>query len=248
MLSVVIVALISVITAVPFFFKKKISDDVLVMLLSLSVGTLLGAVFIHFLPEIIEQGYSIKSAIYIITGFMLFLILEKFIHSHHNKSLESKEHGHGHAYHLAPLNLIGSGFHNFLDGLLIAGSYLVSAPLGIAATATVVFHEIPKEAANFGVLLYSKLDKIRSLVFNFIAASMAIAGAVVGIILANNFEGFTAIIIPFVVGNLIYISASNLVPELHRHCNLRNTIIHLIMIVLGVSIMLFISLVEQQIL
>jgi zinc and cadmium transporter len=239
--SVILVSLIAVIAVIPLLIKKKIPKSHLLLLLSLSAGTLLGGVFVHFLPEAFEHGNSLNIAIYVLSGFLLLFVLEKLIHWHHNKG-NCGTHMHGHAYHLAPLNLIGDGVHNFLDGLVIAGSYVVSIPLGIAATISVIFHEIPQEVADFGILLYSGWSKMKALLFNFLSATTAIVGAVVGLILAGKIQGFTNFIIPFAAGNFLYIAAANLVPELHRECKIKDMFFHLIFIVLGIAIMVGISL------
>ena len=77
------------------------------------------------------------------------------------------------------LNLIGDGIHNFIDGMIIASSYLHSHDLGVATTLAVIFHEVPQEIGDFGVLVYGGLSKKRALAYNFLSALTAIAGALV---------------------------------------------------------------------
>lgn len=245
--SVIVVSLISVLVIIPFLFKKRIPDNILLLLLSLSVGALLGGVFLHFLPEVVEEGYSLFTGLFIIIGFFVLFLVEKFIHYHHHYKNAHQHHqtlgqghAHAHAYHLAPLNLIGDGLHNFLDGLVIASSYVVSIPLGIATTISVISHEVPQELADFGVLLYSGWSKIKAMVFNFISATTAIVGAIIGFFLADKTPYFTGFIIPFAAGNFLYIAAANLVPELHRKHKVIDTFLHLLAIALGVAIMFFI--------
>lgn len=242
-LSVVAVSLLSVVMATPFFFKKKIPKNVLLLLLSLSVGTLLGSVFIHFLPESFGHEASILTSLYVLLGFIIFFILEKLVHMHHNhKCMGDIENcAHSHAYHIAPINLIGDAIHNFIDGLVIAAAYLVSIPLGLAATISILFHEIPQEMADFGILLYSGLSKAKALLFNLASAATAILGTIIGLAIANSIEGFTHIIIPFAAGNFVYIAASNLVPELHRQCKIKDSLIHILAIIVGIIIMLMLA-------
>lgn len=246
--SVILVSLLSLVAIIPFLYKKKISSRILLLFLSLSIGALLGSVFIHFLPEAFEHAPEDNSglsiALYILAGFLTFFILEKFVHWHHQqKCLEDPDAcAHGHAYHLAPLNIIGDSIHNFLDGLVIAGSYAVSLPLGFAATTSVIFHELPQEIADYGVLLYSGWSKFKALLFNFFSASTAILGTIVGLFLSGKISQFNQLIIPFAAGNFIYIAASNLVPELHRKHKLVDTILHLTTICIGIGIMILINL------
>ena len=243
LISVILVSLVAVVAIIPVLLKKKLSNHFLLVLMSLSVGALLGSVFIHFLPEATSHGYTLGLAIYVLLGFLVFFVIEKFIHWRHNRGCENGQCGHGHAYHLAPLNLIGDGIHNFLDGMVIAGSYIVSIPLGIAATVSIVFHEVPQEIADFGVLLYSGMSKLKAVLFNFLSATTAIIGAIIGLILAGKTANFTHFIIPFAAGNFLYIAASNLVPELHRHCKLWDTLLHLIAIIAGIGLMIAVALI-----
>ncbi|NJL43734.1 MAG: ZIP family metal transporter [Nitrosarchaeum sp.] len=238
LLSVLLVSLVSLIGILPLALKKKTNTHLLVALLSLSAGSLLGTVFLILLPESVSHGYTLGVAIYLFCGFLFMFLLEKFVH---HKHAHTKQTGHGHAYHLAPLNLIGDAIHNFADGIVIAASYLASTSLGIAATIAVILHEIPQEIADYGVLIYSGLSRGRALMLNFLSATSAFLGAITGILLAGQLSGFNAFIIPFAAGNFLYIGASNLVPELHRHCSLKHTLLHTTMIILGITIIALVA-------
>ncbi|MFW6230433.1 MAG: ZIP family metal transporter [Nanoarchaeota archaeon] len=234
--SVLLVSLIAVIGILPIHLRKKQSEHLLIFLLSISVGTLLATVFIHFLPEATSHGYTLGVASTVLGGFLAFFLLEKLIHWHHHKK-DEESMGHSHAYHLAPINLIGDGVHNFIDGLVIAGSYLADINIGIAATVSVIFHELPQEIADYGVLLYSGLSRKKALLLNFLSALTAVLGAIVGVLLYQLMHSFNAFLLPFAAGNFLYIAASNLVPQLHRHCGLKETVLHIIAILIGVGIM-----------
>ena len=238
--SVIIVSLIALVGIIPFLLKKKVSERLLLILVSLSAGTLFGGAFLHLLPEALEnQEVGVQIMLTVILGILVFFVLEKFIHWHHSSDHPSKAHKqmHGHAYHLAPLNLIGDGIHNLLDGIVIAAGYLVSIPLGIATTISVLLHEVPQEVADFGVLLYSGMSKKRAILFNLLSAGMALIGVIIGIILNSRVAGFSNFILPFAAGSFIYIAGSNLVPELHKHCKLRESLYHLLAMVFGIGIM-----------
>jgi len=244
LISVIIISLISVVAAIPLMLKRKVSKHTLLFLLSISVGVLLSTVFIDFIPEALEHGDSLTIALYIMFGFIAMFVLEKFVHYHHNKKCEDHDCGHSHAYNLAPINLIGDGIHNFIDGLVIAGSYAVNVTLGIAATISIIFHEIPQEIADFGVLLYSGLSRKKALLFNFLSAVTAIVGVILGIFLVGRIDGFTDFIIPFAAGNFIYIAATNLTPQLHRHCKFKETILHIFAIILGIAIIVLLTMIS----
>lgn len=241
LLSVVFVSLLSVIAAIPLLIKKQVPDRLLLILVGVSVGTLLGAIFFHFLPEATSGTYTVGLALHILTGFLVFFVVEKLVHYHH---AEHKTTGpaHHHAYHLAPINLTGELVHNFIDGIVIATSYLVSIPLGIAATISVALHELPQEIADFGILLYAGLSKKKALLYNFLASLSAILGALVGIIAFAQIDDFQGFAIPFAVGAFLYIAASNLVPELHREKKPFESAIQFLAVLAGIGIMLILTL------
>ena len=233
-ISALVVSLIAIGVAIPFLMSKKVPKKTLVILMSLSVGTLLGAVFTHFLPEAFAHGYTLGTAIYIVVGFLVLFVVEKAVHYHHHHG-DKSVHGHSHGYTLGPVNIAGEAVHNFIDGLVIAGSYIVSIPLGIAATISIILHEVPQEIADFGVLLYSGYSKRKALFFNFLSGATAIVGVIVGFLIDRG--GFASFILPFAAGNLLYIAAANLTPELHQHCGVKESFIHISMIIVGFALM-----------
>lgn len=249
--SVLIVSLIGAIAIIPVLFHAN-NKRVLTALLSFAAGSLIGAVIIHFIPEVVRQGYSLATALAIIGGFLAFFLIEKLVHAHHQgKHAKCKEdhahgieeadeaHAHSHAYHLAPMNLIGDGVHNFLDGIVIASSYLISIPLGITSTIAVIAHELPQEIADYGVLLYSGMSKIRAFVFNVLSALAALLGAIVGIL---GGQALAVWAIPVAMGGFLYIGSATLVPQLHRHCGLRESIEHVLAFILGVTLIVLVTL------
>lgn len=237
LISVIIVSLISLVGVLPFLLHKEVNKQVLIFLLSMSVGVLLATVFMDFLPEVFSHTYTLGTVLWILGGFVVMFVLEKFVHWHHSKKCESHEHvGHGHAYSIAPINIIGDGIHNFLDGLVIAASYAANVGLGISATIAIIFHEIPQEIADMGVLLYAGLSKTRAILYNLLSAFAAIIGTLIGVWLIGTTGWLTGSILPFAAGNFIYIAAANLTPQLHRHCGLKDAILHVFAMCLGVAL------------
>ncbi|HLC71032.1 MAG TPA: ZIP family metal transporter [Candidatus Nanoarchaeia archaeon] len=243
-LSVIIVSLISFIGAITLSFKFHKIQNYLLILVSLSAGSLFGDAFIHLLPEAVEQaGFTLSVSLSVLAGMLLFFILEKFIHLHHQDISDSKKISsvqkstHHHGYHLGVMNVLGDGIHNFIDGLIIAGSFMVGVPIGIATTIAVIFHEIPQEIGDFGVLLYSGMPVRKALFFNFLSAITAIAGGAVGLILGSSSEAFTTMVIPFAAGGFLYIAGTNLIPELHKECSWKESVLHVAALVLGIGIM-----------
>src|SRR3989344_2923926 len=258
LVSVIIVSLVSLIGISLFSWKKLNTSGALLFLVSLSAGTLFGDAFLHLLPEAVEEyGFTPEISFVVLGGVLSFFILEKMIHWRHchgGGHMHGHSHGHGHHGHahfqknnvkpIAVLNFLGDGIHNFIDGLIIVGSYFIDIPTGIATTIAVIVHEVPQEIADFGVLLYSGLSKVRAMLLNFLSAAIAIVGALAGYMLGSQSELFLKFILPFAVGGFVYIAGSNLIPELHKSCDLRDSLWHILAFVLGIGLMVALLLLD----
>ncbi|MBI2572907.1 ZIP family metal transporter [Candidatus Woesearchaeota archaeon] len=261
-LSVLAVSLVSFVGIFSLFLQRKNPKKVLLILVSLSAGTLFGGAFLHLLPEVVEKnGFTLQVSLFLLLGVVVFFILEKLIHWHHchhhgisephchsESNSSKKKHEHQVSHHsskaIAPLNLIGDAMHNFLDGLVIAGSYLVDVRVGVAATIAVILHEVPQEIADFGVLIYAGLSRAKALMLNFASAAVAILGAIVGLFFSSASETFSSFILPFAAGGFVYIAGSNLIPELHKHGEMEESIWHFIALVAGIGLMVAITYLE----
>src|SRR3989338_3600079 len=178
--SVLIVSLVSFVGVLTLSIKTEKLKKILLYLVSFSAGALFGDAFIHLLPEIVEEaGFGLNISIYVMVGIGVSFVIEKFIHWRHCHLPNTK----GHVHPFAMMNLFGDGIHNFIDGLIIGASYLASIPVGIATTLAVIFHELPQEIGDFGVLLHGGFSKARTLFFNFVTALTAVLGAAVSFIL-----------------------------------------------------------------
>jgi len=233
--SVIIVSLISFVGVLTLSINVDKLKKILLYLVSFSAGALFGDVFIHLLPEAVkETGFGVNISIYVLLGIVAFFILEKIINWHHYHYPHTKEQVHP----FAITNLVGDGFHNFIDGLIIAASYLVSVPVGIATTIAVLLHEIPQEIGDFGVLLHGGFTKTKALFFNFLTALMAVLGAVIALAINSEFSNITVFLIPFAAGGFIYVAGSDLIPELHKVVQLKQSLLQLLAFVSGILVML----------
>lgn len=250
LISVAIVSCISLIGAVTLYFRPDLLRRMLLFLVSFSAGALLGDVFLHLLPELFEGTTSIEyAAALILGGIIIFFILEKFIHWFHHHEythwfLPPHEDRGEPVHPMALTNLIGDGLHNFIDGMIIAASFLISIPVGIATTLAVVFHEIPQEIGNFGVLVHAGLSHGRALWYNFLSAVTAIIGAVIVLVIGGEMEGFLGVVVALTIGGFIYIAGSDLIPELHKEQSIKNSVYQIIFFLVGIGVMGLLLLME----
>lgn len=234
MASVFLVSAMSLVGIVTIFFAENKLNSILRLFVSFSVGALLGDAFIHLIPEAFENGNEF-TAMFILAGILTFFVMERFIHWRHCHEAGCQEHGHALPYVI----LLGDGLHNFIDGVIIGASYLISIPVGVATTLAVVFHEIPQEIGDFGTLLYGGFSKRKALFWNFASALTSVLGAVIVLVVSFKVESITNILIPFAAGGFIYIATADLIPELHKHQKHKfsETIKQALFFVLGIAIM-----------
>lgn len=240
LISVFAISLISLIGIFTLSLKSK---KFLIVLIALSAGTLLGDAFIHLLPELIENNsFGTREALLILAGITGFFFLEKVIHWRHchETLLDS-----GHVHTLAYTNLIGDAIHNFLDGIIIATSYLVSIPTGIATTIAVGLHEIPQEIGDFAVLIHAGFSKKKALYVNFISALAAILGAVLTFFIGSGIENLERILIPLAIGGFIYIAGTDLIPEIHKHSEkIPFSLMQILAFIIGILVMFSLTFLE----
>jgi len=241
LISVLTVSLFSFVGVAALALSNKLLKKFLLFLVSFSAGALLGDAFIHILPELVkEYGFNLSASLYLILGILLFFIIEKFIHWQHCHTPISKEHIHP----FVITNLLGDALHNFIDGLIIGSSYLVSIPTGIATTLAVILHEIPQEIGDFAVLIHGGFTKGRALFFNFLVATTAVLGTLISIFLGESFKNYNLFLLPLTIGGFIYIAASDLIPELHKEVKIKKSIVQVLGLVLGVTIMVLLLYLE----
>jgi zinc and cadmium transporter len=232
LLSVVAVSLISLVGIISLITGNDKLKPWLLPLVSFSAGALLGDVFIHILPEIAESGWTNSTGIWLLSGIIIFFILEKFIFWHHSHS-EHNEAVHSYTY----LSLISDGLHNFIDGMVIAAAYLTNPTLGLATTLAVIFHEIPQELGNFAILVHGGFSKTKALLYNFISALTAIGGALIVLLLFKNSEILLTPLLAISAASFIYIAMSDLIPQLQKEENKTTALTHLVWFIVGIVVM-----------
>lgn len=215
--STFLVSLISLIGIFTLAIKEELLHKALFGLVGFSAGALIGGAFLHILPEALENTAATPVFYSLILGIVLFFLLERYFYWRHCHDGVCDVHA------FTYLNLIGDGFHNFIDGIVIAVSFTISVKLGIITTVAIILHEIPQELGDFGVLIYGGFTKRKALFFNFLTALTAMLGAIAGYFLTDFVKGFSGFIMPLTAGGFIYIATSDLIPEIHKEKNLKRS-------------------------
>jgi zinc and cadmium transporter len=231
--SVFIVSLLSLLGLIALPFGEEKIQKFLIWAVAFAGGTLLGDAFLHLIPETFETGEGVAISFSLLGGILAFFVLEKFIHWHHCHDIECEQHNNTFSYVI----MFGDAAHNFIDGMIIAASYLVSIPLGIATTLAVIAHEIPHEIGDFASMLYGGFSKRKALWYNFLAGIVAIFGAIAVLIIGESFASATKYLIPFAAGGFIYVASADIIPELHKTNKVSHSLAQLLLIIMGIAVM-----------
>ncbi len=217
--------------AITLLISKRNLQKTLLLLVSFSIGGLLGGVIFHLLPEALGELTPLKTIAITVTGIITFYLIEKYLHWHHCHKGKCDVHPY------TNLILFGDAIHNFIDGLIIASSFLINIPFGILTSMLIILHELPQELGDFGVLVYGGLSKRKALIYNFISQLTAVLGGIVGYYFLEA-HNYTIYLLPFAAGGFLYIAINDLAPEVFKKEKAIKKLPHIIAIILGLVIML----------
>lgn len=206
-------SLLSLSGAFVLSLKKQWSNTLLTSLTAFSSGVLLATALVTLAPEALHE--ITESAVFttIIVAIVLFFILEKFLSWHHHHTDGDECAPKPSAY----LIMVGDSLHNFVDGVLIAAAFAVEPALGFMTALAVTAHEIPQEIADFSIMVAGGMKRSTALLLNAASALFSVLGAVLGYFFIHSFEDGIGYMLAFCAGMFLYISLSDLVPELHAH-------------------------------
>ena len=239
--SILIISCVSLIWVVTLWISTEKLKQILIYFIAFSAGTLMWDAFLHLLWETVEEYWYTESiALYILWGILLWFIIEKIINWNHCHLPITKEHQHP----FAQMNLVGDMVHNFIDWLVVASAFLLSIPVWIATALAVLLHEIPQEIWDFGVLIHWWYTKVKALKLNFLSALTAFVWVLLALILQKYVDDISAFLMPFSAGLFIYIAWTDLIPELHKHPKVSQSLLQALCFVVGIWVMCLLLLVE----
>jgi zinc and cadmium transporter len=202
----------------------------LLPLVAFASGSLLAGALLHLLPEAVAAaGPGIGTFLPALVGFALFFLVEQFLAWH-------RTHGDddGGKQPVTYLILLADGLHNFIGGLAIGASFMVSTDVGVITWMAAAAHELPQELGDFGILVRGGWGRTKALVANFLSAATIVPGGLAAYFLTANFD--VSWLLSFAAGNFIYIAASDLIPEVKHDRILRNNLVHFAAFAGGISL------------
>lgn len=217
-------------------FGKNVQRKLIPALLSFATGTLLAAALMGLIPEALDlTGEPHFITAFILGGILFFFFLEKFLIWRNCQNNACEVHSHA-----GPLVLIGDAFHNFTDGIVIASAFLSNFQIGLAASITIILHEIPQETGDFGILLHYGMSKKKALIYNMLSSAATIPSAIISYFVLDIFKNIVPIFLALSAASFLYIALSDLTPQLHEHTETKEIVKQIILVGLGILVMVLI--------
>lgn len=239
------ISLLGLTGGILLIYREKWAKLISKYLVTFAIGALFGVAFLDLLPEALGEIAVENVMIYSLLGILVFYLLEKTLLWYHHHSMEQiwhKKHPPEEmAHHAGYLITFGDALHNFVDGIVIAAGFLVDIRLGITTSLAVLFHELPQEIGEFAILLHSKFSKMKIILYSVGAQMTAVVGTLLGLYYLPIVENLTPSLLAFAAGGFIYIASTDLLPETHRERKLGNSVIQVMLLVLGVMVIWYLG-------
>ncbi len=227
--STIVISLFSLIGIFFLGINEKKVQKIIYILVSFATGSLIGGALLHLLPEAIEVHENAFG--HAIIGILFFFILEKILFWRHCHK------GHCDVHNFTYLNLVGDSIHNFIDGIIIGSSFMVNPSLGLTTSLAILFHEIPQELGDFSILIYGGFKLKKAIMYNLLSALTCVAGGIIAYLAAASVANIKIFLLGFTAGGFLYIAMVDILPELRTEIKLRQSIVQILLIILGIGLM-----------
>jgi zinc and cadmium transporter len=202
-------------------------------LVSYAVGALLGVSLLAILPEALETLPAAHVFATLLSGILLFFVLEKLVLWRHCHTHDCEVHET-----TAGLVLIGDAFHNFVDGAVIAAAVMTSIPLGVSTAIAVAAHEIPQEVGDFAILLHVGYSRRRALFINALSGGAGAVGALLALVAFDVVPRLLPYFLALSAASFLYVAMADLIPGLHRGRTDAGSFRQIILVAAGIVTML----------
>ena len=215
--------------------KEPARTKLIPWLVSYAVGALLGASMLDILPKTLEQLPPREVFPVLLLGILLFFVLEKLVLWRHCHTHDCEVHDGA----VLPV-VVGDGFHNFVDGAVIAAAAMTSLPLGITTAVAVTAHEIPQEVGDFAILLHAGYSRSKALMLNVLSALASIVGAIAAFVAFDRIPALLPYFLALSAASFLYVAMADLIPGLHRGRTDASSLRQILLIGAGVATMLLV--------
>lgn len=211
--------------------RPALLERALPRMISFSTGSLLGAALLGMIPHAsgaLPVG-AVTSAL--LLGLVAFFVLEKLLVWRHCHKQDCDVHASA-----GPLLLLGDAFHNLVDGIVIAGAFLQSTPLGVAVAISTIAHEVPQELGEFMVYLRAGYSRRRALLLNVLTSLTSVVGALLGYFFLAQMHQAWPYLLAFAAAGFLYVSLADLIPAQRGRSSLGATVLDLFLVLAGIAV------------
>jgi zinc and cadmium transporter len=221
--------------------RQEVVERVMPRLIAFSTGTLLGSALLGMLPHAAEDLDGVPLFRTVLLSLGGFYVLEKALVWRHCHSHDCDVHAHS-----GPLLLLGDAVHNFVDGVVIAGAFLTSIPLGIATALSTIAHEVPQELGEFIVYLKQGYSRRRALLLNAATSATTLVGAGLGYFYFSNVRQAGSYFLSVAAGGFLYVALADLIPSQRGRTHPKETFADLALIFGGIALIALITAGHQR--
>lgn len=211
--------------------KARNVEGVLPKLVSFSTGTLLGAALLGMVPHAAASLPVRTVSSVVLAGLVAFFVLEKLLVWRHCHRKDCDVHASSGA-----LLLVGDAFHNFVDGVVLAGAFVHSVPLGFAASISTIAHEVPQELGEFMVYLRVGYSPRKALLLNSATSLTTVVGGLFGYFFLSAMQGAGPYLLAFAAAGFLYVSLADLVPAQRERASLGATFVDFLLMAAGIAV------------
>jgi ZIP family zinc transporter len=192
------------------------------LILGFTAGVILGVVVFDVLPEITSLSHSTGLAfrtvmIALAASFLFFHGLEKWLLVHNAHEHEYAGHHHPQVGVASALALVG---HSVTDGIAIGLAFQVGNGVGIAVAIAVIGHDFADGLNTVSLMLTHGNSRRRAATMLVLDAVAPLVGAAATLLFTVPDRGLLVYLGVF-AGFLLYIGASDILPEAHaEHASL----------------------------
>ncbi len=181
-----------------------------VFFVSFSAGVILAVAFTHVLPEALELAPGTLSVV-------LFTIIAFYIFEH-TITIHTCREGECEVHTIGTLAFSGIFVHSLLDGVVIGIGFEADFAVGLAAAIAVLLHKLPVGITTTAIMLHSGFKRRRTVRLAWLVALATPFGAMLAYLFMRGLgEASLGYMLAFSTGSLIYVGASDLLPETHKN-------------------------------
>jgi ZIP family zinc transporter len=204
-------------TAAGGLFALRFRDR-LHLILGFSAGVILGVVAFDVLPEVSRLAGTTHTSfqtpmVALVCGFLGFHIVEKSLLIHNAHEDEYGVHAHRHPS-VGVASAVALAGHSLTDGVAIGLAFQVSTGVGLGVAVAVIGHDFADGLNTVALMLTNRSSRRNALRFLALDALTPLAGAALTLLFRIPDQGLLIYLGVF-AGFLLYIGASDVLPEAH---------------------------------